>query len=205
MIDHGALELLRKVDDRYAHFSGHSRHFADPEFKAVIARGPALIPTLVYAITEPGKQGHGVAPWLSIQALHVLTGEWPAREEDAGRLTAILGAWRVWAIERGITPEDGHVELRLLDDEDMSLVCRVYRGHDGKLCAKNASGAIEDAVREWNKNGLHEWVGDREAPSPRHTPPDHPVFLSRLAAYIQRQPPGLRAILRPIPPPAPEQ
>lgn len=104
MIDHEALGLLLAVEQRYALYSSPAHAWGDPDMKAVIERGAAVIPTLIYAISVRGEEGYGLAPWLCAHALHLITGEQPIPDEHFGSLSAVLLTWREWAFERGITP-----------------------------------------------------------------------------------------------------
>lgn len=40
-------------------------------------------------------------PWLYFRLLHIITGEWPAKKEDAGRLVKIHKAWLKWGEQQG--------------------------------------------------------------------------------------------------------
>lgn len=97
-IDLEALSLLQEIEARYQ-FRSDMAFVNDPDFVALIARGPDLIPTLIYAISAPGW----FAPWECVRALQAITGAQPYGEDDFGDLDRIIGAWRHWAVENGVT------------------------------------------------------------------------------------------------------
>lgn len=101
-IDLEALSLLQEIEARYQYRSDPA-HLDDRDFLTLVTRGPSLIPTLIYAISAPGM----FAPWECVSALWLITNEQPFPDDDLGDLDRIIGAWKVWAAEKGITPEAG--------------------------------------------------------------------------------------------------
>jgi len=91
-VDLEAIALLQEIEARYQYRSDPA-YLQDPDFIKLVARGRALIPTLIYAISAPGW----FAPWECVSALGQITHEQPFPDEDLGHLDRIIGAWKAWA------------------------------------------------------------------------------------------------------------
>lgn len=68
---------------------------SNPNYQAIIAMGPDVLPL----IFESLENHHYHWFW----ALHMITGENPVAEEDAGRVGRMAEVWLQWGRDHGIT------------------------------------------------------------------------------------------------------
>ena len=92
----------------------------------------------------------------------------------------------------GMRPDAGRVPTRLLllghvQDSGTGRAI-VAIGHESKAPAFVvwAPPAMGPDLDRLIRNGLDEWVGEGVDAEPRHTAPDDPAFLERVAAYYAR-------------------
>jgi hypothetical protein len=82
-------ELAAQWKRETAHLSSIAAKVSHPAYRRIVDLGPTAIPLIVRKLeAEPGY-------WFA--ALRTLTGENPARPEDAGNFRAIRDAWLNWA------------------------------------------------------------------------------------------------------------
>lgn len=79
---------------RTAHLSVLSQRVMHPSYQRIIGLGPEALPLIIERLV--------VQPDHWFQALRSISGEDPARPEDAGRFDAMRKAWIDWGLKRGL-------------------------------------------------------------------------------------------------------
>ena len=89
-------ERFQRLADRWqqavAHQSASSVRYGHPDYRAIIALGPAVVPLLLRDLETHRRH------WFN--ALKALTGADPVPPADAGDFAAMAAAWRRWGQEQ---------------------------------------------------------------------------------------------------------
>jgi hypothetical protein len=78
------------------------------------------------------------------------------------------------------------ITLRLSFAEDDERLADLVWSANGTSIVFALEG-VRSELQQMVDDGLSEWVGPYEDPTPRMTPSSDPRFLERLAAYLRRQ------------------
>jgi hypothetical protein len=86
-------ELAERWQRAVAHQSSSSVRYGHPDYQAIIALGPAVVPLLLRDLATNRRH------WFA--ALTAITGIDPVPPPDAGNIAAMASAWLRWGKEQG--------------------------------------------------------------------------------------------------------